>query len=190
MSKLTKCEYKFGFTGTLDGTQTHKLVLEGLFGPERIVTTTSELIEQKHLAEFRIKAIVLNHTAEDRDKAIACFDLGEFARYFPLGRQILDQLKLKEEVIKGKNTDPSFDLRKMNDQLQTARDKANALLQGYDSTAIQLLQPLLLQPLDVGVRPTLGQGVDPTTVKTGDAPPPGKKPPFMWTPPKNPLKGK
>jgi superfamily II DNA or RNA helicase len=69
MSKLTKCEYKFGFTGTLDGTQTHKLVLEGLFGPERIVTTTSELIEQKHLAEFRIKAIVLNHTAEDRDKA-------------------------------------------------------------------------------------------------------------------------
>ena len=69
MSKLTTCEYKFGFTGTLDGTQTHKLVLEGLFGPERVVTTTSELIEQKHLAEFRIKAIVLNHTAEDRDKA-------------------------------------------------------------------------------------------------------------------------
>lgn len=97
---------------------------------------------------------------------------------------------LKEEVIKGKNTDPSFDLRKMNDQLQAARDKANALLQGYDSTAIQMLQPLLLQPLDVGVRPTLGQGVDPTTVKPGDAPPPGKKPPFMWTPPKNPLKGK
>ena len=97
---------------------------------------------------------------------------------------------LKEEVIKGKNTDPSFDLRKMNDQLQAARDKANALLQGYDSTAIQMLQPLLLQPLDVGVRATLGQGVDPTTVKPGDAPPPGKKPPFMWTPPKNPLKGK
>ena len=44
--------------------------------------------------------VVKNETAEDRDKAIACFDLGEFARYFPLGRQILDQLKLKEEVIK------------------------------------------------------------------------------------------
>lgn len=69
MSKLTDCEYKFGFTGTLDGTQTHKLVLEGLFGPVRTVTTTSELIEQKHLAEFKIKAIVLNHTAEDRDNA-------------------------------------------------------------------------------------------------------------------------
>ena len=32
MEKLEKCPYRFGFTGTLDGTQTHRLVLEGLFG--------------------------------------------------------------------------------------------------------------------------------------------------------------
>ena len=33
MSKLEHAKYRFGFTGTLDGTQTHKWVLEGLFGP-------------------------------------------------------------------------------------------------------------------------------------------------------------
>ena len=31
MTKLTNCKYRVGLTGTLDGTKTHKLVLEGLF---------------------------------------------------------------------------------------------------------------------------------------------------------------
>jgi len=62
MSKLCSCVYRFGFTGTLDGTQTNKLVLEGLFGPVRKVTTTSELIEQKHLSNFQIKAIILKYS--------------------------------------------------------------------------------------------------------------------------------
>jgi superfamily II DNA or RNA helicase len=66
LTKLEDCKYRFGFTGTLDGTQTHKLVLEGLFGPVRKVTTTAELIEQKHLADFRIKAIVLSYPDEVR----------------------------------------------------------------------------------------------------------------------------
>ena len=61
MSNLNSCRYRFGFTGTLDGAQTNKLVLEGLFGTVRKVTTTSELIEQKHLADFKIKAIVLSY---------------------------------------------------------------------------------------------------------------------------------
>jgi superfamily II DNA or RNA helicase len=66
MSKLENCKYRFGFTGTLDGTQTHKLVLEGVFGPVRKVITTSELIDQKHLADFKIKAIVLSYPNEIR----------------------------------------------------------------------------------------------------------------------------
>jgi V-type H+-transporting ATPase subunit H len=36
---------------------------------------------------------------DDRVKAIACFDLGEFARFFPYGRQYLDTLNLKEKII-------------------------------------------------------------------------------------------
>jgi hypothetical protein len=68
MSKLCGCAYRFGFTGTLDGTQTNKLVLEGLFGPVKQVTTTSELIEQKHLSNFRIKAIILKYSDEIREQ--------------------------------------------------------------------------------------------------------------------------
>lgn len=67
LSKMVDCDYRFGFTGTLDGSQTHKLVLEGLFGPVRRVTTTAELIEQKHLANMMIKCIVLKYTDAERE---------------------------------------------------------------------------------------------------------------------------
>ena len=61
MAKLDECKYRFGFTGTLDGTKTHRMVLEGLFGPVKKVTTTSELIDKKHLSAFTIKAIILQY---------------------------------------------------------------------------------------------------------------------------------
>ena len=73
LSKLNNCRYRFGFTGTLDGTQTHKLVLEGLFGPVRKVTTTAELIYQEHLTKFEIKAIILKYP-DEICKQIAKFD--------------------------------------------------------------------------------------------------------------------
>ena len=66
MSKLSNCRYRFGFTGTLDDTQTHRLVLEGLFGSVRKVISTAELIEQKYLAQFLIKCIVLRYSDTDR----------------------------------------------------------------------------------------------------------------------------
>lgn len=62
MTSLTDCEYKFGLTGTLDGTQTNKLVLEGLFGPVKQVTTTKTLMDKGNVAEFKIKALILNHS--------------------------------------------------------------------------------------------------------------------------------
>jgi superfamily II DNA or RNA helicase len=63
LSKLTDCAYRYGLTGTLDGTQTHKLVLEGLFGRVKQITTTKELIDAGSLAKFRIKALILKHDA-------------------------------------------------------------------------------------------------------------------------------
>ena len=66
MTKLIDCKYRFGFTGTLDGTQTHKLVLEGLFGKVKQFVKTKELIEQDHLASFKIKALVLKYKDEDK----------------------------------------------------------------------------------------------------------------------------
>ena len=61
MTKLHQCKYRFGLTGTLDGTQTHRLVLEGLFGAVENVTTTKELMEKESLANLKIKCIVLKH---------------------------------------------------------------------------------------------------------------------------------
>jgi superfamily II DNA or RNA helicase len=69
LTKLSDCKYRFGFTGTLDGSNTHKLVLEGLFGPVRKVTTTAELMLKKHLAELDIKNIVLSYPDEVRKLA-------------------------------------------------------------------------------------------------------------------------
>ena len=61
MTKLHQCKYRFGLTGTLDGTQTHQLVLEGLFGAVEKVTTTKELMDKKTLANLKIKCIILRH---------------------------------------------------------------------------------------------------------------------------------
>ena len=61
MTKCINAKYRIGTTGTLDGTQTHKLVLEGLFGKVHKVTTTKKLIDQKHLSPFTINALVLKH---------------------------------------------------------------------------------------------------------------------------------
>ena len=61
MTKLHHAKYRFGFTGTLDGTQTHKWVLEGLFGPSYKVTKTDELMRQGHLSQLDIRCIVLKH---------------------------------------------------------------------------------------------------------------------------------
>ena len=65
MTKLHLCKYRFGLTGTLDGTQTHRLVLEGLFGAVEKVVSTKELIDNKTLANLNIECIVLKHKEED-----------------------------------------------------------------------------------------------------------------------------
>ena len=61
MTKLTRAKYRIGTTGTLDGTKTHKLVLEGLFGPVRKIITTKDLMDQGHIADFTIKCLILKH---------------------------------------------------------------------------------------------------------------------------------
>ena len=63
MTKLLDCKYRFGFTGTLDGTQTHKWVLEGLFGPSYKIISTDELISKGYLSKFNIKILTLKHPA-------------------------------------------------------------------------------------------------------------------------------
>ena len=61
MSKLETCKYRYGLTGTLDGTKTHKLVLEGLFGTVNKVISTAELQEKKQLADLKIYGLILGY---------------------------------------------------------------------------------------------------------------------------------
>ena len=65
MNKMHMTKYRHGFTGTLDGTQTHRLILEGLFGSVNKVTSTKELMEKKTLAKLKIKCIVLQYPDAD-----------------------------------------------------------------------------------------------------------------------------
>lgn len=64
MTKLLDAKYRYGFTGTLDGTQTHKLVLEGLFGPTFKLINTDELIKQGYLSKLNIKVLLLKHESQ------------------------------------------------------------------------------------------------------------------------------
>ena len=64
MTKLHHAKYRFGFTGTLDGTQTHKWVLEGLFGPSYKVTKTDQLMKEGHLSQLDIQCLVLKHPSQ------------------------------------------------------------------------------------------------------------------------------
>ena len=65
MNKMVNCKYRHGFTGTLDGTQTHRLVLEGLFGSVNKVTTTKELMDSDTLAKLSVECIVLRYPDAD-----------------------------------------------------------------------------------------------------------------------------
>ena len=61
MTKCVNAEYRIGTTGTLDGTQTHKLVLEGLFGKVYKVTTTKKLMDRKELSSLNVEIILLKY---------------------------------------------------------------------------------------------------------------------------------
>ena len=64
MNKCSEAEYRFGTTGTLDGTQTHELVLQGLFGRVHKVTTTRTLQDNDTLAKLEIRRLVLEYKNE------------------------------------------------------------------------------------------------------------------------------
>ena len=83
MTKLVDCKYRFGLTGTLDGTQTHRLVLEGLFGAVEKVVSTKELIDNKTLANLNIECIVLKHK-EDNCKLVKDYSYAEEIDYLVL----------------------------------------------------------------------------------------------------------
>jgi len=69
MTKLQDCPFRIGTTGTLDGTLTHKLVIEGLFGSVYNVTSTKDLIDKDLLSKLKIDSILLNYSDEEKKAA-------------------------------------------------------------------------------------------------------------------------
>ena len=102
---LTSCvnaKYRIGLTGTLDGTKTHKLVLEGLFGPVKKVISTKELIDKDQLANFEIKCLVLKHTDEE-SKAVKGMTYAEEIGYL-ISHEARNKFVKNLAVSLGKNT--------------------------------------------------------------------------------------
>ena len=65
MTKLKECPYRIGTTGTLDDSETHKLVIEGLFGRVHNITTTKELMEKNLLSHLNIDCITLKYKLDE-----------------------------------------------------------------------------------------------------------------------------
>lgn len=67
MDKAINAKYRIGTTGTLDGTKTHELVLQGVFGPIYRVTTTKKLQDEDTLAQLEISMVELEYPEETRE---------------------------------------------------------------------------------------------------------------------------
>ena len=68
LEKMKNTAIRIGTTGTLDGTEVHRLQLEGLFGPVKKVISTSELIDEGTVADIKIDCIVLKHPKQQKMK--------------------------------------------------------------------------------------------------------------------------
>jgi superfamily II DNA or RNA helicase len=85
MTQLINAKYRIGTTGTLDGSQTHRLVLEGLFGPVYKATSTAELMDKGQLASFKIKCLILKHP-ESVCKMARSWDYNQELEYIVLNK--------------------------------------------------------------------------------------------------------
>ncbi len=61
MKKMPDAKWRYGFTGTLDGKNVNRLILEGHFGPVFKTTTSSDLMEKGFLAKLKVKIHILKH---------------------------------------------------------------------------------------------------------------------------------
>ena len=91
MEKLTYCNHRHGFTGTLksDESKTHQLVLEGCFGEVNRFVSTKDLIDRGTIADFNVKAIILSHTPEARKQFKDALKGVDTKKKWPAERQFI-----------------------------------------------------------------------------------------------------
>ena len=103
MHNLEDCQYRHGFTGTLKSSEskTHRLVLEGCFGEVKKVVSTKKLMDEGTVANFEVKAIVLNHSNEAKQnfkKAMAT--VKESVKKWPAEREFIVNHEKRNNFIK------------------------------------------------------------------------------------------
>jgi superfamily II DNA or RNA helicase len=66
LEKMKHTGVRFGTTGTLDGSEVHRLQLEGLFGPVKKVISSYQLMEEGTIANLEIDCVILRHTKQKK----------------------------------------------------------------------------------------------------------------------------
>ena len=66
LEKMKDTAIRIGTTGTLDGSEVHRLQLEGLFGPVKKVISSKELMDKGTIANIDIDCIVLKHNKQKK----------------------------------------------------------------------------------------------------------------------------
>ena len=69
LEKMTNCRYRYGTTGTITDSKTHKLVLEGLFGKTYQAVTSKQLMEDKYISDLRIDCLRLKYSETERQRS-------------------------------------------------------------------------------------------------------------------------
>lgn len=120
MGKMTNCAYRHGFTGTLKSSEskTHRLVLEGCFGPVRKFVSTKDLMDSGTVADFKIKCIVLAYEEAVRKSFKSEFTkVKDNSKKYPAERTFLISNEKRNKFVRnlawsleGQNTLVLFDL--------------------------------------------------------------------------------
>ncbi len=66
LEKMKNTAVRIGTTGTLDGSEVHRLQLEGLFGPVKKVISSYQLMEEGTIANLEIDCVILRHTKQKK----------------------------------------------------------------------------------------------------------------------------
>lgn len=66
MTKSKEAFLRIGTTGTLDGSNTNELTLNGIFGPTKRFVSTKKLMDDGDLAQLKIQCLLLNHSDDNK----------------------------------------------------------------------------------------------------------------------------
>jgi len=66
LEKMKTTAIRIGTRGTLDGSECHRLQLEGMFGPVKKVISSYQLMEEGTIAKINIQCVILRHTKQKK----------------------------------------------------------------------------------------------------------------------------